>query len=125
VKIGLNRIRHENENLENELERTSYNVEAQPPVCPSARLMAGTLIDTSSADQRARKLEAKISQNRSLIDQLRQERDALIADQAELQARYNKATEVCLPSYVPIRFDLTIILAANRGYPSAIREIAI
>lgn len=45
-------------------------------------------------DQKAKRLAAKVSENQTIVEQLRQERDGLTRDHAELQSRYSKITDV-------------------------------
>jgi uncharacterized protein (DUF3084 family) len=51
-------------------------------------------LGNGQADQKARRLAAKISENQTLVEQLRQERDALTRGHADLQTRYAKISEV-------------------------------
>ena len=47
-----------------------------------------------NAEQKARLLEAKVRENMSTIEQLRQERSILARDHKDLQQRYAQASEV-------------------------------
>jgi myosin protein heavy chain len=49
----------------------------------------------STAEQKARLLEAKAEENAETIDHLRQERSLLAAEHKKLQQRFKKALEVC------------------------------
>lgn len=46
------------------------------------------------ADHKARRLAAKMSENQTLVEQLRQERDALTRGYTDLQTRYAQISEV-------------------------------
>lgn len=48
----------------------------------------------TNAEQKARLLEAKVRENASAIEQLRQERTILARDHKDLQQRYAQASEV-------------------------------
>jgi hypothetical protein len=50
----------------------------------------------ANAEQKARLLEAKVRENTSTVEQLRQERSILARDHKDLQQRYAQASEVCL-----------------------------
>ena len=52
------------------------------------------LRSNANAEQKARLLEAKVTENLENIEQLRQERSMLAADHKQLQRRYAKASEV-------------------------------
>lgn len=53
-----------------------------------------TSVENGQADHKARKLAAKISENQTLVEQLRQERDALTKEHGDLQVRYANISEV-------------------------------
>lgn len=88
VKGEIERLRKENKDLDEELRR-SYEWCNRMNV-----IRLHTYLDNSQADQNARRLAAKISENQALVEQLRQERDALTKGHAELQTRYAKISEV-------------------------------
>ncbi|KAI0675751.1 hypothetical protein C8Q78DRAFT_964116 [Trametes maxima] len=69
VRDQLQQIKQENHELEKELR------------------------SNATAEQKARLLEAKVSENLENIEQLRQERSILAADHKDLQRRYSKASE--------------------------------
>ncbi len=50
--------------------------------------------ENSTAEQKARLLEAKAEENAETIDHLRQERSLLAAEHKKLQQRFKKALEV-------------------------------
>ncbi|TCD69492.1 hypothetical protein EIP91_007422 [Steccherinum ochraceum] len=68
IKEHLLKMKHENHGLENELRGNAH------------------------AEQKARRLEMKVSENTDTIEQLRQERSLLVADHKKLQKRYAEAS---------------------------------
>lgn len=51
-------------------------------------------IENGQSDHKAKRLAAKVAENQTVVDQLRQERDGLTRDHAELQDRYSKISDV-------------------------------
>lgn len=52
-----------------------------------------------TVEQKARRLESKVAENASTMDQLRQERSVLIQDHKSLQKRYSEISEVSYTFY--------------------------
>jgi uncharacterized coiled-coil protein SlyX len=48
----------------------------------------------ATAEQKARRLEAKVAENQAAIEQLREERSLLASNHRDLQRRYAEASEV-------------------------------
>ncbi|KAH9940729.1 uncharacterized protein BXZ73DRAFT_42510 [Epithele typhae] len=69
IREQLQRIKQENHDLEHELR------------------------SNSSAEQKARILQARVAENAANLDQLRQERSLIISDHKDLQRQYAKATD--------------------------------
>ncbi|KAF8312563.1 uncharacterized protein EI90DRAFT_3186603 [Cantharellus anzutake] len=58
-----------------------------------SRKLESELREQSGAEEKIQELTKKFSGNQALLDTLRSERDTLIAEQAELQRKFTKATE--------------------------------
>lgn len=96
VKAEIERLRKENKEFDGELRRLCESSSEMSVIrsylCPG---------NNGQADHKARRLAAKISENQILVEQLRQERDALTQGHTDLQTRYAKISEVSyLISYV-------------------------
>jgi hypothetical protein len=52
------------------------------------------VIDTTNAEQKARLLEAKVSENVETIERLRHDRSLLATDHKNLQKKYSEMSEV-------------------------------
>lgn len=57
-------------------------------------LFAESLSANSTAEQKARQLENRVSENLETIDQLRQERSLLASDHKKLQRQFSEVSEV-------------------------------
>jgi predicted nucleic acid-binding Zn-ribbon protein len=71
VRLQLNKFKQENNELEKELR------------------------ENATAEQKARLLEKRVTENQRTIESLRQERADLSKDFKEIQRRYSEASEVC------------------------------
>lgn len=58
-----------------------------------------TVLVNANVEQKARLLEARVSENAATIEQLRQERSLLVSDHKDLQYRFSEISEVsiCAP----------------------------
>lgn len=56
-------------------------------------VLEAELRSTTNVEQKARRLEQKVSENVDTIEQLRQERSLLVADHKKLQKRYSEVSE--------------------------------
>ncbi|KAF8141485.1 hypothetical protein EV363DRAFT_1425600 [Boletus edulis] len=86
VKYQLQKAKQDNHELETELRGTM-------PRFSVGSLPKTTATVNANAEQKARLLEAKVRENMSTIEQLRQERSILARDHKDLQQRYAQASE--------------------------------
>ena len=87
VKSGLHRVKQDNHKLEAELRGTRAadlwgDISTHPSVA------------TATVEQKARNLQAKVSENTDAIDRMRQERSMLLKDHKQLQQQYADVNEV-------------------------------
>ena len=82
------------------------------------------LRSNANAEQKARLLEAKVTENLESIEQLRQERSLLAADHKELQRRYAKASEVRPSLICNGGFDLLIAHTGGQPSQERVRRLA-
>ena len=82
------------------------------------------LRSNANAEQKARLLEAKVTENLESIEQLRQERSLLAADHKELQRRYAKASEVRPSLICNGWFDLLIAHTGGQPSQERVRRLA-
>ena len=87
VKRQLQKFKDENHELENELRSASHPFKTC--IIP---LMTGLV--NVNVEQKARLLEARVSENATTIEQLRQERSLLVSDHKDLQRRFSEISEV-------------------------------
>ena len=85
VRTQLDKVKHHNRELEAELRGLGSLI-------ISLYFTAYILRGTETVDQRARLLEAKVSGNKHVIENLRHERESLAVDYAALQRRYVEAS---------------------------------
>lgn len=55
-----------------------------------------TVLVNANVEQKARLLEARVSENAATIEQLRQERSLLVSDHKDLQYRFSEISEVSI-----------------------------
>ena len=88
VKASLDRAKLNNHNLEVELRGMRT---ASRRCIPTHGRVA-----TATVEQKARNLQAKVTENVDVMDRLRQERSMLLKDHKQLQQQYADVNEVCL-----------------------------
>jgi len=89
VKSNLYRVKQDNHKLEAELRGT----------CKRRTkfweyLSARQCIATATVEQKARNLQARVTENTDSIDRMRQERSMLLKDHKQLQQQYADVNEV-------------------------------
>jgi uncharacterized coiled-coil DUF342 family protein len=87
VKSGLHRVKQDNHKLEAEL-RGMQEARIREYVSTHQ------CIATATVEQKARNLQAKVSENTDAIDRMRQERSMLLKDHKQLQQQYADVNEV-------------------------------
>lgn len=91
VKRQVHKLKQENHGLESELRSKSLYCWITPAASDNGE---HSTIANSSAEQRVRLLEARVSENMETIEQLRQERSLLSTDHKDLQRRFVEISEV-------------------------------
>ena len=94
IREELQRIKHENHELEAELRGMSC---AHLEASQAANLWS--MLANSNVDQKARLLESKVVENADTIEQLRRERSLLVANHKQLQKKYTEVSQVCSLAY--------------------------
>jgi myosin protein heavy chain len=94
VKESLDRVKHDNHKLEAELRGMQSE--------PRKGSLTHERTATATVEQKARNLQAKVTENSGAIDRLRQERSMLLNDHKQLQQQYSDVNEVS-PMGVPKR----------------------
>ena len=86
VKASLHRVKQDNHQLETELRGTRIESRRDPSTHRHAA--------TATVEQKARNLQAKVTENVDVLDRLRQERFMLLKDHKQLQQQYADVNEV-------------------------------
>lgn len=90
IREELQRIKHENHDLEDELRSAFYGY---PLFFPSF-MYAPVFSANTNVEQKARLLESRVAENAETIEQLRRERSLLVADHKNLQKQFTEVSEV-------------------------------
>ena len=88
VKTNLHRVKQDNNKLEAELRGTRIESRNGPH--------AHKRTATATVEQKARNLQAKVTENAGFMDRLRQERSMLLNDHKQLQLQYADVNDVSL-----------------------------
>lgn len=121
IRDELQRIKHENHGLEDELRSACWLciifwVSLTPQTTHTAN---------SNVEQKARLLESKVAENAETIEQLRRERSLLVADHKNLQKQFTHVSEVGLFRVVCLRILPNTFISARQQAPQTTCHIAV